>query len=78
MEVYPNPTKGIITIQLTENTSALEIEILAVDGTVVYQSQKNVEGPFNFEVDLSDFESGTYLLRLKNAEQMAIHKITKF
>ncbi|MCG8574505.1 MAG: T9SS type A sorting domain-containing protein [Flavobacteriales bacterium] len=78
LEVYPNPTKGIITIQLTENTSALEIEILAVDGTVVYQSQKNVEGPFNFEVDLSDFESGTYLLRLKNAEQMAIHKITKF
>ncbi len=60
--VFPNPTKGIITIsQNTENV--LAIEIVDITGKVVHSaSYKNVSNT----VDMSGLESGSYFLNIQS------------
>jgi hypothetical protein len=59
--LYPNPTDGIIEIQLRELGSSDRIEILDIQGRVVYT--KNLSNT-STQIDLSSLASGTYTVRL--------------
>ncbi len=57
--VYPNPTKGAITIK---NGAYDHVEIIDVSGKLIVSKIKENK------IDLSDLKSGTYLLRLINSK----------
>lgn len=59
--VYPNPTKGFINIELPDN-SYNEINIMDIAGRTVY-SQKTNE--LKTKLDLNNLEKGTYILTSK-------------
>jgi hypothetical protein len=59
-KVYPNPTNSTITIE--SNNSIKEISITDLLGKQLYKA------PASLQIDLSNFESGTYLLKITNAD----------
>ena len=67
--VYPNPTTSFIKIS---NDEVAQIEIYDTEGSLLIRSQSN-------ELDLSAFQSGTYLLKLinKKGELVSSNRIVK-
>ena len=76
LAVYPNPTKGIFTIDL-KNTIADNYAIVVSDmlGKEVYASSSFVNGNFNENIDLSAFDKGVYLLTISNSNTSITEKI---
>lgn len=57
--IYPNPSNGIITIDIDVNST---VTIYNITGQMVYN--QSIDGKTS--IDLSNFEKGTYLVVLKN------------
>jgi hypothetical protein len=65
VNVYPNPTGGLINIDLEECDGFTAIQVLNPQGSVVYiQNLKGMmPGPGKISADLSSFPKGIYLVR---------------
>ncbi len=64
--VYPNPTTGIVTIQLTNNEQVMNgnIQICDIYGRLLMDSKIQTA---RFDLDLSSYAPGVYMLRIVNA-----------
>lgn len=71
VNAYPNPAKGIVTLEL-DAPNALEIDIRVLDfnGTLISQpvQKQKVFGSSSYEIDLSGLAAGNYYLVLKNSK----------
>jgi hypothetical protein len=68
INIFPNPTKGFITIEITNplEYSWNEIYVVNLSGFIVYEASiDNVSDKF-IKIDLSKLNSGTYFIRLLN------------
>lgn len=66
LNVYPNPSKGIVNIDLTMlNTDNALLNILDVNGKIVYSS-KTMNNNNGFTVDTTPFAKGIYIVQLSN------------
>ena len=65
INIYPNPTNGIINIQSESNIK--EITLLDVAGKTLGKFKTN-------SVDLSEFASGTYMLNIRYANDFEVSK----
>jgi len=68
MEVYPNPTKGIATLQLEQLVSdAFTLDITTPAGQLIQRQQlSNLGINHQQELDLSTMPAGLYFIRLYN------------
>ena len=66
-EIHPNPSKGIVQIQLGELTDLDKIEVYTTDGKLVFSQeyQNQIE---NLTLDLSGLATGVYYVKLSNDE----------
>ena len=73
--IFPNPTNGHLNISFEKNISNLEIEILNQTG----KSMKIVRGENtnNQQIDVADFSSGLYFIKIKGDDSFAVEKILK-
>ncbi len=68
--VFPNPTSGMITIQLSEQVSNAKLFISDMMGRVVFQKEiKEIKEP----LDLTSLSPGIYELQINN-ENKTIHQ----
>ncbi|HYV91118.1 MAG TPA: T9SS type A sorting domain-containing protein [Chitinophagales bacterium] len=75
LKVYPNPSSGIINIEIPSAESVV-IEIRNVLGQLVFSSEeKNSHGTLKKQIDLSGQTSGICFLVVKNGEQQRVKKI---
>ena len=73
-KIYPNPTTGIVNIELTNGTShKTEVLVTSLVGAEIYR--KEIADASNFQIDLSNQISGVYLLKISNGNQQYISKI---
>ncbi len=72
IEIYPNPTSGIVFLDMIDETT--EIEVTNSLGKVIY---KNKTASNKQEVDLSRQINGVYFIKLKTANGTVIKKIIK-
>ena len=70
---YPNPTSGIIHVQ-TEGQSMVEVQVFDLFGKMLFQQSI---GETEFSVDLSNYSSGTYLLRIISNEGVETVKVVR-
>jgi len=63
--VFPNPTNGLLTIQLKELNQSLIIQLLDLTGRVIISSSLN---SMETSIDLSNFASGEYLLNVTSGD----------
>lgn len=62
VRVYPNPTSNAITIYNNFNSGNLQIQLLDLQGKVLYSEQQI--NPSTISLDLTSFSNGVYLLRV--------------
>ena len=73
--LYPNPAKSVITIKSTlEGSATLDYDIIDVLGKTVI---KNETTNLNFNINISDLNSGIYFLRLKINNSIIVKKFVK-
>jgi hypothetical protein len=72
VNIYPNPTKGTITIASVENTTIDKIEIVDFLGKIVSVKTENTS-----QIDISEFSNGIYILKIHSGESNFEKKIIK-
>ena len=70
-KVYPNPSTGIFTIALKEEAS---VEIYDLLGKVIYTNKVNAG---ESKIDISNYQSGIYLLNVKTENGSTTQKVMK-
>jgi len=73
VRVFPNPTHGVVRMQM-EGQPVIEVQVFDLFGKML--SHQSVSGN-EFSVDLTDYTSGIYLLRLISSEGVETVKIIK-
>lgn len=69
--LYPNPNKGVFTVQGPVGESSVDLDVLNYAGQLVYRSKENtVNGGLKREISLPAIASGAYLLRITGKEQV--------
>jgi len=76
-DVYPNPTKGSLTI--TTNQSFVDdiykVSVMNIIGQTVYQQNHTITPNKNVSLDLKNLSAGTYLLNISSKHGMITEKI---
>ena len=69
IKIYPNPTKNILNIDLTnvEINADFSLVIYSFTGAKVYE--QNILNNNMLRLDLESFETGVYMLEIRNAQQ---------
>ena len=74
--IYPNPTTSIINIQsINYQTDNLTIQIQDIAGRTLFTQQTDPSD--NIQIDLSQFPSGLYLVKLSSEQNIYTYKIVK-
>jgi hypothetical protein len=74
VEVYPNPTLGLVVININNKEGLTHYSISAVDGKTIYSGfTKNKQ----VELDLRGYDNGVYVLNVNNQNSSNTYKIVK-
>jgi hypothetical protein len=77
VKLYPNPTSGILNINLPENNGTeATIRITNILGSVILQT-KVVNGSSQLKLDVSGFENGFYFVTVKGSGYENTIKVVK-
>jgi extracellular elastinolytic metalloproteinase len=72
--IYPNPTQNVVNVVLsTPSVSEAKATVLAIDGKVLWVQNLLT----NSQIDLSDFASGLYFLKVETDKGIVQQKIVK-
>ncbi len=72
--IYPNPSKGIITLENTKGLNNISIDIFDLTGKLILSKNK-LNLKTDFTIDLSNQKSGVYLCKIKTNDNLIIKKI---
>ena len=75
--MYPNPTKGLLTLRFDTNlTSNVHIQLYDLRGRNVQQFLfDNSPAVFNETIDIGSFSSGIYLIKIQHGNQFTVKKL---
>lgn len=75
VSVFPNPTKGIINLNFSENQTAAKIIVENSLGASVYRNK--IESGFSglLNIDLSSYSNGLYFVKITGPEKEYIYKV---
>ena len=76
LKVYPNPTKGTLSIEFAENHQKLDIRIFSSYGQEIYHARHTkTHGNTIINADISGYPSGVYLLMITTDEGHVTERI---
>ena len=80
VRIYPNPSSGLFTVDLTGVTGEeLSILVFDVRGELVHSvSDRNFSQGYQHIVDLSDLASGAYFVKVSVDGETATRKVLKY
>lgn len=73
INLYPNPVKKELSIEAINQKEKLQIEILSINGQLLYKSIIDKKGI----IDMSLFSPSTYFLKIQSKKSIIIKKIIK-
>jgi hypothetical protein len=73
---YPNPTSGVITLNITDNTNGAVVNIYNVAGSLVSSTTYNGT-VVNEKIDLSSYDNGIYMMIINSNNSVITKKIVK-
>jgi zinc-dependent metalloproteinase lipoprotein len=75
VNVYPNPVKSMLTIQLNDvSNGETKISIATTEGKVIYQSKVNTG---TSQINTSNWSKGVYVLKVIKNEKQTVTKVIK-
>ncbi len=76
IEVFPNPTTGILNLQSNDSHPEVDVHLINVNGKILYQERLKIEtNGFSRQLDLSNFTKGIYFVRFIKSEVIDVKKI---
>jgi len=72
VNIYPNPTTGILNVELPTNSKDVKISVIDITGKIIYETVANGTST---SIDLSSNPQGVYILKLQFNEQTINQKI---
>jgi desulfoferrodoxin (superoxide reductase-like protein) len=77
IQLYPNPTNGLTYVGFeTKEKMDVELSVHNLTGQELQHfNYRNIHGAFSAELNLSNFASGTYLIKIKTVNGLFIRKI---
>jgi hypothetical protein len=77
IEVFPNPTKGIVNIKISiERTKLIELDIYDLTGKKIQSKKFNNISEIETSVNLSGEKSGIYICKIKTDNKVYVKKIS--
>ena len=73
---YPNPTSGVITLNIADNTNEAVVNIYNVAGSLVSSTTYNGT-VVNEKIDLSSYDNGIYMMIINSNDNVITKKIVK-
>jgi hypothetical protein len=73
--IYPNPTKGKFTMEISGFTGELAMNIVDLSGKTVFTQQLNVTAGFIRKFDVSTLAKGVYYIKLISDDGVKIEKL---
>jgi hypothetical protein len=77
MNVYPNPTDGMVFISSTSTSETFSYELMDVKGQVLSAKTAAINGTSTTEISLEKLEPGVYMIRVYNTEAEKTFRIIK-
>lgn len=75
INVYPNPSHGLFTINIENVKGEFNLEIYSVNGKLVYSDKFITASDYFSEVDLKESGEGVYILRITGSEVNLVKKL---
>ncbi len=76
INLYPNPARGILNLEVKNmDKEDLSIEIVNLNGQVIFSKQFNNTGQLVNKIDVSNYSKGIYFVKVKNANELKVGKI---
>ena len=77
--IYPNPVKDVMNIDINATKAEKGVIIITgIDGRQVYNRAVNISKGSNIlNINVSDIEAGTYIIKIQLSDYMMVNKITK-
>ena len=76
INVFPNPSNGIINIQITSQSSNAQLRIMDASGKLIHNERINtLNGQYNNSIDLSNNSKGVYSLQIITNNQVITKKV---
>ncbi len=76
IDVLPNPTSGKLFVQFDLPESRLiNLSVLSITGQQIINTENETISSKNYELDLSDFANGVYILKISSKEGVYTEKI---
>ncbi len=72
LDIFPNPTDGLLSISGYANHDRLQVRILDVTGKTVYA--KTISGPGSATLDVSALNSAVYFIEIKTSDGNTLRK----
>lgn len=78
IRVYPNPTNGLVTLNITDDNKIgnVQLEIMDITGKVVYNNNYFGANMVQEQIDLSNLNKGMYFLRTTINGNSSVQKVT--
>jgi len=64
--IHPNPTSGVVYITNIGSVAVFDYELTDINGRVIQTEKAAINGAETTKVNLEDFDSGVYLIRIFN------------
>jgi hypothetical protein len=76
LEVYPNPTEGLITVDLLDfRKEQLTLSVFTITGQLVYERSQTTDGNGQLTLDLSALPDAAYMLQISSEKGRAVRQI---
>jgi len=75
VNVYPNPTSGLLTLHFGLDIGKVEIIIINTLNKIVYSEMTNTHKDQNLDIDLSGFGKGIYYINIRSENKEDMMKI---
>ena len=77
LEVYPNPSKGMITVEVNDDyrKEQLTLRVFNIAGQMVYQRTESTGGLGQISLDLTGLPKAAYMLQISSKHGQAVRQI---
>jgi len=75
VKIFPNPTNGVLNLELSKNDKISDIKVFDLLGKSIYKQENAVSN--NIELDLSQYANGIYLISFRMKDSIIFKRIIK-
>ena len=76
IKLYPNPTTGILNLDIEPDMKVTSIKVYSIIGSLVYEITNGIDlTKDHYVIDLSGEPGGAYLVRIQTANQVLVKKV---